>query len=472
MKIYTLFDYIEEYACNTPEQYVLQEENRGLSYYGLKQCLIRNKKILEENGVKANKCYLLFSHDQYEYFIKFLSLLYVGCFVIPLPDDITEYEKNKILKIVDAKELPECELSYEFNLSINYFEKLLIQDDNNFGIYHLTSGTTEDPRLCIRTAAGLVTEGRSFKKTFLLNSGERIFSTSPLYHSYSLGAALITCIVAGASLYCTRIFSPRKTLKLIQQKKITFLILVPATARALCDTYTKEIFDFSSVHIALVGAGAIDKKLYENFKNKFKISLLSNYGSTETGAAITRVSSVPYQSIGKPMDGVTVKICNEKGKEVGIGEEGEIYLKSNAMFVRYVNSPSESVFNEDGFFNTGDIAFYDNNGYIYIVGRKKIMINVGGKKVNPYEVEDVISNYEGVEECVVVGVKNSFREERVLAFVVGENVDPEEIKKFCSYKLSKYKLPVNIKLCKYIPKSSTGKKIRDLSQLEKVCDRL
>lgn len=452
----TLFDIIEHNATEKPENIALMDENETISYKQLYTYIKSNQRILNMNGYTSGQKVILQTKSQLDFALAFLSLLSVECWIIPVSNDISPSELQGVIDFTGAVVLP-CEI-------LKLLKSTGSSDNDNYkkpsedktGIYHLTSGTTGMPKLCIRTLECLVAEGVSYYKTFGIKMDDKILSISPLYHSYAMGAALMASMVSGGCLFTINSFVPRMVLRLIQKHKITILILVPAMASMICKTFITETFDLSSLRIALVGAGAITEEVYNNFREKYGVTLLSNYGSTETGGIVSRLEPLPYSSIGKPMYGVEIKLCNDKGEDVALGEEGELWVRCGGMLKGYFGK-EPLLLDEQGFFPMGDIAVKDEQGYLYIKGRKKLIIKVGGKKVNPYEVEEVLLGFQGIKECVVVGLRKPNGEERVKAIIVGDNVKEEDLRKYCSERLSKHKIPSVIEFRESIPKNKLGK---------------
>ncbi len=451
-----LFDYIKEYADSNPSSLAVVAEERTITYKELYNYIKSNNATLKKYGFTPMQKVIVKINKQVDFIIALLSLLSVECWVIPVPDDIKQDELEKVINLTGATKFPYE--NWEFYKCLEFTDDVNISDSNSTGILHLTSGSTGTPKLCIRTLHGLTCEGLSFKNTFTITTQERVLSASPLYHSYALGAAIMGAFVSGSCIYTIDSFVPRRVLKIIQNNSISFFILVPAMASLICDTISDQKYDLSSLRIALVGAGPIKEKVYNKFKEKYGVALLSNYGSTETGALVSRLDPLTYTSIGMPMDGVEIKLCDENGEKVGTGETGEIMVKCDGMLKAYFGIP-ETPFDKDGFFAMGDIAVQDSDGYLYIKGRKKLLINVGGKKVNPYEVEEVLMELAGVRECMVTGYINQNEEERVRAYIVGDGITESQIRSFCSEKLSQHKIPNEIIFTDCIPKNKLGKVI-------------
>lgn len=450
-----IFGKIRQYASDKKRKAIVWGES-SITYDELYRLISSNQFKFQENGLRYGDNVILQTDDQKEFCILFLSLLAYGCWVIPTSTELTHFEIEKIKNMTNAVLIENPEVYMDIR-TCNLDEELrtIYVDAEKCGIYHMTSGSTGKTKLCVRTLNSLLSEGESFVYTFTITCDDKILSCAPLYHSYALGAVIMPAIISGACIYATKKFLPRQTLRIVDEYKITIMIMVPVMAKALCDVYTVNQYSILSVRVALVGAGAISMELYEHFKNKFGIFLMSNYGSTETGGLLSRVSEQPYCSVGKAMKGVEWKICDEKGNEVGQGQEGELCIKTNGMLSGYYQN-GDSVFDSEGFFHMGDLAVYDADYNIFIKGRKKILINVGGKKVNPVEVEDVIMELGGVKECAVVGVKRG-EKEVVKAFVVLSTAGKNEVKEFCKKRLSQYKVPDLYEFVNELPHLSVGK---------------
>lgn len=451
-----IFECINKYAENNGEKVAVSDGETDISYIRLSRLININQKRLRENGYQSGENIIIKTHKQIEFVIAFLSLLAYECWLVPVPYDVTDAELGKIIELTDGKVMNDISILMKIE-EINDLEKIIIKPNHEkSGILHMTSGSTGEPKFCIRTLKSLESESVSFIQTFSIIANDKLLSCSPLYHSYAMGGAILPSLMSGGSLYVINKFVPRQVLRVVEKYHITFLFVVPIMAKILCDIYTKETYDTSSLRIVLVGAGLITEELFQNFYKKYNVYLMSNYGSTETGGLISRIDALPFQSVGKAMYGTKIKLCDEYGQVVKNGEVGEIYVKTDGMFLGYYKN-GEKPFDAEGFFPMGDLAVCDDQKNFYLVGRKKLLINVSGKKVNPLEVEKTIMELDSVYECVVVGVKKNNGDETIKAFVVAESVTTKEILKHCQNKLSKHKIPREIEFINAIPKNEVGK---------------
>lgn len=446
MNIYTIF---EQYKDNV----ALIDGERSITYKQFLSMIKANsRKLRELNYTKGDKV-ILCENSQMEFVVLFFSLLSVGCWVVPVQSTITQNELDTIVEELNARMI-----ATDF---MNIYEETdkeeeLFEDMDNCGILHLTSGTTGKPKFCVRTLRGLLAEAEGIKSTFSIDEGERFMSLPPMSHSFALGAVVMTALAAGSCICTTSKFMPAIALQDIEKYKVTFLVCVPFMAKVMISTRVRRQYDLSRVRVALVGAGAITEDVYNGFYQRFGVVLKSNYGSTETGCLISRIESQPYNAIGKPHDGVDVRILDSSSCEVKPDEVGEMWVKSEGMFTGYYNQ-NDNVFSEDGYFSMGDLATRDENGNIYIVGRKKWLVNIAGKKVNPLEVEEVLKKYDGVDECVVIGVTREEKEDMIIAFFTGQQIPSSKLIEHCGKCLSSYKVPKKIVFIEEMPKNKSGK---------------
>lgn len=452
----TIFDFIEEHAQKRPDSAALKDGTRTVTYMELYWHINRCSFFLQENKCFSGVTVILKARRQLDWVMMFLCLLNQGCWVVPVPGGVQDKELDNIIEVTKASVVIDEHLNCFITADEESNRKPTKPQGDACGILHMTSGTTSEPKFCIRTLNSLTAEGLSYKSTFRISEKDKILNIPPLYHSYALGAGCFTALVSGACLYVIDRFMPREALRIVEAEEVTMMIVVPVIARVICNTYSQQQTKLCSLRIVLVGAGAITKEIYDKFLERFGIALMSNYGSTETGGIVSRKEPHPAASVGKPMDGVEIKVKDENMCNVPVGENGELWVKCAGMLQGYMGIPG-TVTDSEGYFPMGDIVMQDKDGYIYINGRIKSIINVGGKKVNPYEVEEVLLGILGVKECVVFGVKKASGEEAVKAVLVTEGIDEEGIRKYCFSRLSGHKIPSIIEVREMIPRNGLGK---------------
>jgi long-chain acyl-CoA synthetase len=237
-------------------------------------------------------------------------------------------------------------------------------------------------------------------------------------------------------------------------------------------------YDLTSIRACLSGAAPLPEQVMYNFEELTGANVVEGYGLTET-SPVTHVNPFTPNgkrpgSIGLPVPNTDAKIYDLKdaNKELPQGEEGEIGLKGPQVMSGYWKKPEETAntFNDDGYFLTGDIGYIDEDGYFFISGRKKNMIDVSGLKVYPREVEEEIIEHPAVQEVAIVGIPHKIRGESVKAFIVlhdDETASAEEIMEFCKGRIARYKIPRSVEFLDELPKSAIGKVLhRDLRDTE------
>lgn len=455
-----LFNYIEIHVKTRPDSIAIKSNSEYISYKALVSYFNRVSNYLLNIGYKPKDKVILKVHDRKNWIISFLGVLQIGCWVVPVSDELKRDELEDIREKVKSNWLIDDDLIERIILDKS------IRDDFNedipvLGIYHMTSGSTGDKKFCIRSINALTTEGLSYTLALGLKNNDIILALSPLYHSFALGAALIAALVSGAGIYTINKFVPRSVLKIIHNEPITVVIAVPIMAKLLCLSKTQYDMRQNYLRFVIIGAGPVSEELFDDFKRKFGIHLSANYGSTETGGLLLRTDKEHKTSVGLPMPGVEIKAIGNDGKAYYSNCEGELWVRSKGMLKNYLNS-KENVFDKDGFFPTKDIIKIDKNGFFYIIGRTNNIINIGGKKVNPIEIEKVINSIDSVKECVVFGVGKK-NKEIIKAIVIStdNNLSKERIRHYCLNKMESYKLPTIIEIRDKLPRDGIGKIIRN-----------
>jgi long-chain acyl-CoA synthetase len=263
-------------------------------------------------------------------------------------------------------------------------------------------------------------------------------------------------------------FNRNNVLETLERERITVFPAVPVMLDVLSRTYTDKPKNLTSLRLVISAGAPLKEHTFQKFHEKFSIYPRQLYGSTETGVIAINLCSIDeierrFNSVGRPVKNVIVKVFDEEGGEMPAGAEGELAVKSPSMTSGYYGLPQETerVF-RNGYYFTGDLGVIDPAGYIYIKGRKKFLINVGGFKVDPEEVENLLSKHPDVLESAVLGITDRDGNERVKAVVVARRRIPvREILEFCSEKIAEYKLPSIVEFRSELPRSPAGKILRE-----------
>ena len=290
----------------------------------------------------------------------------------------------------------------------------------------------------------------------------------PLYHIFALTA----CYLLGVRTGGTNLLIPNPRdmagfIKELQKYQVSFFPAVNTLYNGLLNTPGFDKLDFSKLKISNGGGMATQKPVAEKWLKVTGCALSEGYGLSETSPTLTcnRADIEEFSgTIGLPVPSTYLSIRDDDGKELPLGEAGEICAMGPQVMSGYWQRPDETakVMTSDGYFRTGDVGVMDANGYTKIVDRKKDMILVSGFNVYPNEIEEVIASHPGVLECAVIGVEDARSGEAVKAFIVKKdpNVTPEEIIKFCGTQLTGYKVPKQIEFRTDLPKTNVGKILR------------
>lgn len=344
-------------------------------------------------------------------------------------------------------------------------------DHQSIAFLQYTGGTTGVAKGAILTHGNMIAnvlQASSWISSLISNGQDIIVTALPLYHIFSLTANCLTFIRAGAKNIL--ITNPRDISHFISEIKnsgFTAITGVNTLFNALLNHPRLHEIDFSKLKLALSGGMSLQKSVALKWKEKTQTRVLEAYGLTETSPAVTinPMYLDDYNgSIGLPLPSTDIAIRDDDGVDVKLGEAGELCVKGPQVMAGYWQRPDETalVFTSDGFLKTGDIARMDQQGYIYLVDRKKDMIDVSGFNVYPNEVEQVISMHPGVLEVGVVGVFDEEAGERVKACIVKRdpNLTSEEIIAYCREHLTAYKIPKIIEFYNELPKTNVGKVLR------------
>jgi acyl-CoA synthetase (AMP-forming)/AMP-acid ligase II len=345
-------------------------------------------------------------------------------------------------------------------------------DDENLILY--TSGTTGVPKGAVLTHRNSLFNGYTMIMDYQLTHDDIVQVAPPLYHSASLNGFLVTAVILGATMVLHKQVIPRDMFQAIQDEKIT-KTWGPATMwRMLINDPAVNEYDLSSTRLVVNGAmympAHMRKQLLSHFPNA---EMGDTYGMTEASPCTTILR--PKDALRKPASvGVSLTVCdvkifNEKGEELPANETGEIVNRGNFMKGYYKMPEETEAVIKDGWFYTGDLGMKDEEGFIYLVDRKKDMIVSGGENVYSKEVEEVISTHPKVLEVAVIGLPDEKWGEVVTAVVApmpDEKITEEEIIEYSRKSLAGYKCPKIVKLIDNIPKNPAGKIVK--SKLKKL----
>jgi long-chain acyl-CoA synthetase len=343
---------------------------------------------------------------------------------------------------------------------------MAVTDADDTAVIVYTSGTTGRPKGAELTHFQLYMNADIPGRLFAVEAGDVVLTALPLFHVFGLSSILDIAVRFGATLSLIPRFTPDAVLTAIARDRATIFEGVPTMFVALLEAPGPDRYDVSSLRIAISGGATIPPQVLNAFEERFGLTVHEGYGMTETASTTTSSGSVedrrPY-SVGKPVWGTECQIRDGDDRSLPSGPDhiGEIVTRGFHTMKGYLDDPeaTAAVFT-DGWLRTGDLGYRDEDGFHFVVGRKKELIIRGGFNVYPREVEEALHEHPAVAEVAVVGIPDQRLGEEVLAFVTlvsGVGATAAELITYCRDRLAGYKYPRMIEFRTDLPKSATGK---------------
>ncbi len=331
-----------------------------------------------------------------------------------------------------------------------------------------TSGTTGKPKGALLTHSNPTWVAVNTQMSALaFNQSDSTLTVAPLFHIGGLAIYTLPMLYCGATVVLQAQFEPEPLLKEVEAEKVSMLFVLPAMWLVLSQRPDFDNYDLSSLRALLSGGAPCPIPVIEFFQKR-GFQFLEGFGMTETCASACVLNSEDAVrkngSVGKPLIHVQMRIVDEDDKDVAPGETGELVLRGPSMFREYWNRPeaTEEAW-RNGWFHSGDLARQDDEGFYYIVDRKKDMLISGGENVYPTEVEQVLYRHPKVKDVAVIGVPDDKWGEVPMALVVpeeGEILTLEEVQAICDNKLARFKIPRHLILLEELPRTATGKVLK------------
>ncbi|WP_048749096.1 long-chain-fatty-acid--CoA ligase [Paenibacillus sp. P22] len=489
---WSLAEILENSAASHPLRPAYVWGGRETSYSELMDQVMRCASGLASHGiVKGDKVVLLLGNSP-DFVIAYYGILRIGAVAVPVnptytPEEIAYVLDNSRARAVIAAaplepvfhalrpRLPELKLVVLTEAGTSWDELLdagggniesaYIKDDDTAVILY-TSGTTGKPKGAMLSHRNLATNAESVHSMFKINHEDRAVVVLPMFHIYSMTVCVNAPLAVGAALIIMPRFQPAEVIRTIREDRATMFSGVPTMYSFLLQFPGASAADFAGIRLCSSGGASLPLEVLNRFEEKFQTVIYEGYGLSEASpvTAFNPLGGIRKPgSIGVDIPNVINKVVDSEGREVPRGEVGELIAQGPNIMQGYLGMPEATAATlRDGWLYTGDMARMDEEGYIFIVDRKKDMINVGGFNVYPREVEEVIYQHPAVFEAAVVGVPDEVFGERVKAFVVrsDESLSVEDLLAFCQSRLVKYKIPTIVEFLAELPKNSSGKTLR------------
>jgi long-chain acyl-CoA synthetase len=480
---------LEDTAERSPDHPALRLEGRAITYGQLRDGARAAAGFLRARGVEAGDRVGLVSPNVPAFPLVHFGALLLGAVVVPMNPllkarEIEYYVGDSGMKVIvgwdgggdavsdaagstgiEAVVVAATGLSSEQLEGTTPVEGVVDRDDDDTAVILYTSGTTGQPKGAELTHANLTSNARTTVRT-LLGSDEDdvIMGCLPLFHVFGLTCGLHSSVLSGSCLALLPRFDPAKALETIQREGVTIFEGVPTMYSAMLHAEGRDGYDTSSLRRCVSGGSAMPVEVMRSFEEAFGCIILEGYGLSETSPVAS--FNLPDRerkagTIGVPVDGVEIRLLDDEGKEVAVGEVGEIAIRGENVMKGYWNRPDatqESI--PDGWFRSGDLATADDDGYLTIVDRKKQLIIRGGYNVYPREIEEALYEHPAVAEVAVVGIEHAELGEEVgaaVAFKPGQETTVDELRDFAKERVAAYKYPRHVWIVDELPKGPTGK---------------
>jgi fatty-acyl-CoA synthase len=349
--------------------------------------------------------------------------------------------------------------------------------DQHICLLKFTGGTTGRAKCVMFSLSNILSPGCNpahYYEVLPFDHPKALLS-SPITHVAS-GQMVIPVYLKGGTIVTTNNADIERMGKIVESKKIDFIYSIPTVLYRMLDMNMPRKYNLSSLKTIRYGASPISPSKLENLLQEFGQIFVQGYASTECWPPATILARKDHGteteeqikrlcSVGQPVPCVEIRICNDNGQELPVGEKGEIWIRGPNTVKGYFKDPEQTRenFAANGFWKSGDVGFIDDKGYVYLVDRKKDMIVSGGYNIYATEVENCINRHPAVQNCAVVGIPDEHWGEAVCGIVVlrkGAIVEQQELIDHCKQHLARYKAPKRIDFVKELPLSSVGKVLR------------
>lgn len=509
MTMQTLNDLISTHARNTPDELCAKCDNIKVSYKEISNCIDGFAQTLSERGIEKGDRVAILLNNSIEYIVAFFAIQKLGAISVLVNTYLTAHEIIYILNDCEAKAVVTSDdfsdrlkhiseaikLLNVIKISPDIFEyknaatniHTATTNKQDLAVIIYTSGTSGNPRGVMLSHNNLMSDIRSAIKTFTMTTEDRFLCLLPMFHAYTINVCVLLPLTVGAKIFIIpKITQFDKVIKSLMFDRITLFVAVPTIYNILAEKNIPAVaMKLLAIRICVSGGAALPQSVFDKFTNKYKLKLIEGYGLSEAApyVAFNPVDGPKkVNSVGVAMPNIQIKIVDDNGKELPPYERGEIVVRGENVMMGYYNRPEDTEKTLiDGWLYTGDIAYKDDEGYIFIVDRKKDIIIINGMNLYPREIEEALYKHPDVLEAAVLGLPNEFHGELPHAYVVckeGVKGDEKKLHNYLREELASFKVPREIVFLKEMPKTATGKVLKralkeqvlrgELKELQKV----
>ncbi len=500
---------LEDSAKKYPLKYAAIEGKTKISYRKLNDLSNQLASyLLSDLNLPKGSHIAILHENSINYLVVFFAIFKAGMIVVPINVFLKPVEISYILNDCEVSILITCgkflPLMKHIRQKVDRLSEIILTDVevenfkylrevikghstknhniklgiSNVAVISYTSSTTGSPKGAMLTHSNLLSNAQASLRTINIGPKDCVLLAFPAFHSFMMTVCIIVPVMASSRIVILDSVHPiGRFIKTILFKRVTLLVGIPQVFKVFATikmtTFMRIIFKFNSLKLTISGSAPLDKNVAVCFENRFNIKLREGYGLTEASPV---VSMSPIKglnkvgSVGKALPDIEVKVVDEEEVEVPVNHVGELIVKGPNVMRGYYNMPEETakVIKGEWLF-TGDLARIDEDGYIYIVDRKKDIVISHGMNIYPREIEEVIELNRKVREVAVIGIKNARKGEVPIAIVVpikNETIEPKEVIDYCKSRLANFKIPHRVEIRSDLPKTPTGKILKRILRRE------
>ncbi len=409
-----------------------------------------------------------YKSEEYEFYLKDLN---------PKIVLVEKNSENPVVEVAKKLKIELCEINPEndgpsgiFDIYKKESEYSLPNESDEALVLH-TSGTTSRPKIVPLTNKNIFSSAENISKSLNLSENDHCLNIMPLFHIHGLIAILASSMKAGASVCASNGFNAIKFLDLAKSEKITWYSGVPTMHQTILLRAHRNLEIAKGLKLRLIrsSSASLPPAVFNDLNDVFSCPVIEAYGMTEATHQMTSNPLPPKQQkagfVGLPA-GPEVCIMNENGEVLKQGDEGEVCIKGENVTLGYDNNEEANKKSfTNGWFRTGDQGYFDKEGYLKISGRLKEIINKGGEKISPLEVDNVLMDHPFIDQAVCFGYDDKMLGENIASAIIiksGETCSENDVLQYAQEKLAKFKIPKKIFFVEEIPKGATGKLQRNV----------
>jgi len=492
--------------------------NRDVIIFGQRKIKYKELKSLSDNiacgllelGIKKGERVAILLNNCPEFIICYFGIIKMGAVAVTINHMLTIDETKFILEDSGSSALITSEvfkdMARQLNLRLDSLQHIVTTSKtydefinlkswyglparslryetikpDDVAVILYTSGTTGHPKGAMLTHSNLISNARAAARAIKTNHKDSFICFLPLFHSFAATVCMLMPIIVGARIVVMRSVRPfKRFIRAIRRNKVSIFVGIPSIYNILSEIKLPFLLNtifirlFNPIRLCISGAASLPKQTLSKFEARFRVALIEGYGLTEASPIVSlnpiKGRRIPG-SIGLPLEDIKIRIVDKQGRDLDIGGAGELLVKGSNVMKGYfrLKEATQQTLN-DGWLYTGDIAKIDEDGYLYIVGRMKDMVNVRGLNVYPREIEEILYQHPKVKEAAIIGIQDPHKGEVPKGFVVlkdGEHAQERELISFLRGKIAPYKIPHRIEFRDSLPKNTTGKILKRLLREE------